>query len=209
MTEEIKKNKYWEKYYDSLNSNMPPSQFAAFCCIELLHQNVAQLIEIASGEGRDSIFFAQQGIQTIALDRSLSAVTLINKKIPKNSNLRVKQIDVINEDLPQPINSNEVCAFYARFFIHTLDEGQLTKFFDNLASSMRKNDLFFTEYRNDNDADLEKVTPDHYRNFFNENYVKRIANQYGLNCEYEVSGRGYAKWNVDDAFVTRQIFIKL
>ena len=28
-------------------------------------------------------------------------------------------------------------------------------------------------------------------------------------CSYEVSGKGFAKWDIDDAYVTRQIFVRV
>ena len=44
---------YWDNYYsfiEKTNNKMPPSQFAAFCRLELVHLNINQLIEIAAGE---------------------------------------------------------------------------------------------------------------------------------------------------------------
>ena len=35
---------------------MPPSQFAAFCCAELMNNDINFLVDIAAGDGRDTIF---------------------------------------------------------------------------------------------------------------------------------------------------------
>ena len=51
---------YWEKFYQDLKLDgikMPPSQFAAFCKSEFLHLGLEFVVEIAAGDGRDSIFF--------------------------------------------------------------------------------------------------------------------------------------------------------
>jgi tellurite methyltransferase len=207
-----KKNKYWDEYYNSFKSpnkmRMPPSQFAAFCRIELMQLNINQLIEIASGDGRDSIFFAQQGLHIIASDKSAAAVDLLTKKASLCDHLSVAKIDAVGGALPTPGFRNSACAYYARFFIHTLDEKHLFMFFKNLSRAMHQSDYFFTEYRNEKDEELDKAMPSHFRNFFTTDYVTSVANENHLKCVYEVEGRGFAKWSVDDAVVTRQIYIK-
>lgn len=202
---------YWDNFYsfiEKTDNKMPPSQFAAFCRLELVHLNINQLIEIAAGEGRDSIFFASQGIQTIALDKSSEAVNFLKKRISHNKNVLILKIDAVNEDLPTPKFKDQACAYYARFFLHTLEENHLIKFFEKLSSSMKKNDVFFTEYRDDNDENLEKTMPDHFRKFYTSHFVNKLANQNRMKCIYEISGKGFAKWGIEDAFVTRQVFIK-
>tara|TARA_B100000767_G_C19761105_1_gene535208 strand:+ start:2129 stop:2788 length:660 start_codon:yes stop_codon:yes gene_type:complete len=207
-----KKNEYWDDYYGALKianeEHMPPSQFAAFCRAELMQLNIYQLTEIASGDGRDSIFFAQQGLNIVALDKSVNAVDFLKNKTSPYKHLSVKNIDVVDGVFPAPNFQNSACAYYARFFIHTLNEKQLLKFFKNLSKTMRQSDYFFTEYRNDKDEKLDKGTSSHFRKFYKASYITAIANENNFKCVYEVEGRGFAKWNVDDAVVTRQIFIK-
>ena len=206
------KSKYWDNYYESLeksDKNIPPSQFAAFCSLELIHSDIHQIVEIAAGEGRDSIFFANQGFHTIALDKSTNALNLLRKKESSAKSLKALEIDAVNEGLPLPIFPKSLCAYYARFFLHTLEENDLKKFFINLSSSMKNKDLFFVEYRNDKDETLDKAMPDHFRKFYKANFVSELAKKNGLMCSYEVSGKGFAKWDIDDAYVTRQIFVRV
>ena len=208
----MKKGEYWDDFYGSLSGSltgaMPPSQFAAFCRVELLELDINQLIDIAAGDGRDSIFFAHQGVHTLALDSSMNAVDLITKKVFHSKRLRVIKFDAVDGRFPKPTYANLACAYYARFFIHTLDENQLRRFLGNLSKAMNKIDYFFIEYRNEKDEALDKVMPHHFRKFYKTDFVSAIANQNQLKCIYEVEGRGFAKWKSDDAFVTRQIFIK-
>ena len=207
-----KKNKYWDKYYgnikDIAEDDMPPSQFAAFCRTEVIQLKINQIIEIASGDGRDSIFFADQGLHILAIDKSANAVELLKNKASLRSNLSVARVDAVNELLPKAPYANQACAYYARFFIHTLDEEELSKFFKNIAKVMRSSDYLFLEYRNIKDENLEKVMPKHFRKFFESEFVNSIAEKNNLKCDYQVEGKGFAKWKFDDAFVTRQIFIK-
>jgi hypothetical protein len=206
------RSKYWEEYYGTQKKKnedrMPPSQFAAFCRIEFINYNINQIIEIASGDGRDSFFFEQQGMHVFASDKSATAVDMLEAKASTYERIRVMKIDALSSEFPTHELQKSACAYYARFFIHTLDEDQLLRFFKNLSKSMRQNDYFFTEYRNIKDEALDKVTPDHFRKFFKADFVSKIANENDLKCIYEVEGRGFSKWSSDDAFVTRQIYVK-
>ena len=84
-------NTYWNNFYKKISeaslSPMPPSQFAAFCCSELLNKGVKTIVDIASGDGRDSIFFAEQGFHVHAFDKSIEAVELLRDKVKKTPNI--------------------------------------------------------------------------------------------------------------------------
>ena len=206
-------NAYWDTYYtlekNKINIQLIPSQFAAFCATEIKQLGIKQVIEIASGDGRDCVFFAQNELEVIATENSDVAITSISKYSNILEKLSVAKVDAINQNLPNPKYSDEKCAYYARFFIHTLPEGKLQLFLKNLSDSMRLYDYFYVEYRNINDKHLTKVTPKHYRNFFQSSFVKDVAKSNNLKCLYEVEGIGFAKYKLDDAYVTRQIFQKV
>lgn len=203
---------YWSEYYAAACSNnlnhVVPSQFAAFCAIEAKELEASTLIDIASGDGRDSIFFAQLGFEVRSLEKSDAALQIIKSRSREFDKLTAIRIDVTNEQLPQPGSLDGACIYYARFFLHTLTEPQLRRFFKNLSNAMHSSQYFFTEYRNDKDSCLTKYTPDHNRFFYKAKFIKTIAEVNKLKCVYDVEGRGFAKWKTDDAFVTRQIYVK-
>jgi len=203
---------YWSEYYSNAHCNnsihTTPSQFAAFCAIEAKETGISKLIDIACGDGRDSVFFAQLGFEVIALEQSTIAIEIITSRSRDLNNLKAIQIDVTSEEMPQMKSSAEVSAYYARFFLHTLSEPQVHKFFRNLSNNMQSSQLFFTEYRSEQDASLTKCTPYHDRYFHNPTSIRMIAKAHNLDCIYEVQGRGFAKWKTDDAAVVRQIFVK-
>ena len=207
-----KSDDYWDTYYDNalLNktNHVIPSQFASFCALEFTSLGLNQVIEIASGDGRDCIFFSKLGLNVMALEASESAIKLIKTKSQTLENMSVLQVDVTKTQLPNKLRLSDQCAYYARFFIHTLADHQLELFFDNLASAMEPGDYFFTEFRNEKDEFLTKGTPKHFRRFYTSRFIKSVAEGKKLKCIYEVEGRGLAKWNSDDAFVSRQVYAK-
>ncbi len=203
---------YWSEYYSNALCNKSihtaPSQFAAFCAIEAKETGIGKLIDIACGDGRDSVFFAQLGFEVLALEQATTAIEIITSRSKGLNNLKAIQIDVISEKLPQMKSSDDVSAYYVWFFLHTLAEPQVHTFFRNLSNNMQSSQLFFTEYRSEKDASLTKCTPCHDRYFHKATSIKMIAKAHNLDCIYEVQGRGFAKWKTDDAAVVRQIFVK-
>ena len=47
--------------------------------------NITNIIELGAGLGRDTIFFAQNGIYVHAIDYSLSATNIIKKRSKENN----------------------------------------------------------------------------------------------------------------------------
>ena len=207
----LKKNSYWNNFYKRMGRGssqpMPPSQFAAFCAAELGNR-IKIIVDIAFGDGRDTLFFAQQGFQVFAFEKSSAAVNLLSERVSALGQIAVSELDVVNGKIDLELNQGTQVAYYSRFFLHTLTKQELTKFFENISTVMKENDYLFVEYRNEIDAKLKKVTEDHFRAFYSSSYVLKLAVKCQLSRIYEVEGVGFAKWKEDDASVTRQIFVK-
>lgn len=203
---------YWNQYYKKTTSDCSnhriPTQFATFCANEIIGLEIAHVIEIGAGDGRDSLFFAALGFNVTALDFSSSAIKIIESRAAQIKNLKAVLIDATRTNIPRHEEGDGNYVYYSRFFLHTLRQEVVPKFFKIVSAAMSHNDYFFAEYRNKNDQFLSKHTPSHDRFFHNASYVKEIAMQNNLKCFYEVEGRGMAKWQTDDAIVTRQIFVK-
>ena len=203
---------YWNNYYSgALIATKPPispSQFAAFCNLEMQALNFNHLVDIASGNGRDSLFFSEQGYNVIACDKSAEAFELLKNRTTNFRKLMFEKTDVVREKVPTFKGLSSKCGFFARFFLHTLSDNELSSFFINLNCAMNEGDLFFVEYSNEDDEFLNKNTPLHFRNFLSSKLVAQKALEINLTCLYEVHGRGFAKWKDDDAEVTRQVFRK-
>tara|TARA_B100001093_G_scaffold492355_1_gene533389 strand:+ start:559 stop:1194 length:636 start_codon:yes stop_codon:yes gene_type:complete len=200
---------YWDEYYiDDSQVDFIPSQFAAFTISEMNDLNIKNIVDCGSGNGRDAIFFSRYGMNVIALDRSKKAMSLLEDKMHEIPNFNAYVHDM-NYELPIEINKlTENKVLYARFFIHSLDESTLNAFIKNISKSMKDGDLFFVEYRDENDKDLPKVTGKHFREYYSADKISTLASSNNLDILYEVSGVGFAKYKEDDASVIRQIFKK-
>ena len=137
---ESDKNLYWDAYYSKQNKSPnvgPPSQFAAFCLSELGGSGIRHLVDIASGNGRDAIFFARQDLNVLAVERNDEAARLIEANTLGCSDLEVRKLDVTKETIETGFKNSPITAFYSRFFIHTLSECEVCDFFQRVAKVMK------------------------------------------------------------------------
>ena len=212
MPKNSKNENYWDSYYSNISRNnqkTTPSQFAVFCLSEIQDQGIEGVIEFGSGNGRDAIFFSEYGLNVIATDNSAKSIENLKKNTTQYKNIQIFHYDISTDSKDIFKSNNKSTCIYARFFIHALEVGKVKNFFKNCTNILRTNELMFLEYRNQKDKDLKKVTKPHFREFYDPEFINKIANKSHFKLIYEVSGKGYAKWKVDDANVTRQIFKKV
>ncbi|MEQ1877757.1 MAG: hypothetical protein ABL958_14025, partial [Bdellovibrionia bacterium] len=60
---------YWNKFYNKQQAVNYPSRFAEFCLDKYISPGM-RILEIGSGNGRDSFYFAENGVYTTGLDQS-------------------------------------------------------------------------------------------------------------------------------------------
>jgi SAM-dependent methyltransferase len=68
----------WNKVYKSDSSffGEEPSNFALLCLNHMKTNNAKRVLELGAGHGRDTTFFASNGIEVDALDYSVIAVDI-------------------------------------------------------------------------------------------------------------------------------------
>ena len=203
---------YWNSFYSSASGTghiKLPSQFAIFVIGET--NGINNVIEFGTGNGRDAFFFASQGKTVLALDASSSAIENNTKLILDTSSEGSLEfltyevgVDVIT-DLP---NIEATKFIYARFFLHSLTDHLVDRFFQDASAILKSGEKIFLEYRNHKDQSRKKVYDDHFRNYlFTDNITDKLST-YGLDCTYHVEGLGYAKFKQDDAYVSRLVIQK-
>ena len=81
----------WNNVYksDSTFFGEEPSNFALLCFNHMKAHNIRKVLELGAGHGRDTTFFALNGIEVEALDYSLIAVNILDK-IRKEKRLPIK-----------------------------------------------------------------------------------------------------------------------
>ena len=71
----------WNSVYNSDNIffGEEPSNFALLCFNHMKTNNIEKVLELGAGHGRDTIFFASNGIEVEALDYYVIAVDILHK----------------------------------------------------------------------------------------------------------------------------------
>lgn len=186
---------------------MLPSQFAVFVANEYPEKN--NIIDFGCGSARDTMFLSKFYKKVIGIDSSTEIITK-NKKLEntrKNTTFLLNDLsneNILINKLNYELGEIKDCIFYARFFIHAIDEFTENKLF-NLYKVCKNNNLLALEFRTSKDQSLKKHFGNHYRRFIDlKNLIDKVENL-KLNIEYLVEGQGYAKYKVDDAYVARMI----
>ncbi|MCF6300790.1 MAG: class I SAM-dependent methyltransferase [Proteobacteria bacterium] len=217
MTEKnIDLNKtYWDNFYKS-NFKNTPSQFCVCVLTEL--DPSAVVVELGSGNGRDSLFFASQGHITVAMDLSHQAITSCKRdaKARKVNHTSFFQGDLSKQaDVESTIkharekSGGKNIIFYSRFVMHSLDDQQENAFLQNLSNTLQTGELIYFEFRSAEDAGLDKHFGGHFRRYVKVDEFKKRLAQGGLEIEYEIIGQGMAKYKEEDPFVARIIAKKI
>jgi len=141
--------KYWNAFYKDSQTPSNPTSFAKYC-LPLIKNN-SSLLELGCGNGRDSIYFAQNNISVYASDISSNAIENIKRHVNANN---IGNIIFINEDFTD-FNTNRYTenfqAIYSRFTIHTILKEKISKVFKWSYNALSDGGLIMIETRSTKD----------------------------------------------------------
>ena len=154
----IAMSEVWNKVYksDSTFFGEEPSNFALLCFNDMKTNNATKkVLELGAGHGRDTIFFASNGIEVEALDYSVAAIEILDK-IAKEKRLPIKpRIFDVKSPLPFPDGNFDVV--YSHMLLNmkfSLDE--LNFIFSEIRRVLKPKGLNFFSVRNHNDKSYGK-----------------------------------------------------
>jgi len=210
-------NDYWNNFYK--NSDMElihaPSSFAIFCKENYIKKQ-SVIVEIGSGNGRDSFYFAKLGHKVHAIDLSQEAVhleqTIINQQIKNN-------IFLINDNFItyNYTKISNVDIFYSRFTMHTINEKEESILLEKIYSALKIGGEYFIEARTINDPLINKgkkisqneMYTDHYRRFLDSNTFLKKCLKLGFQLQYFTEQSGLSVYKEDDPVLLRMILRKV
>jgi SAM-dependent methyltransferase len=185
MSEEV-----WNKVYksDSTFFGEEPSNFALLCFNHMKANGVNKLLELGAGHGRDTTFFASNGIEVDALDYSVVAIDILNK-IAKEKRLPIKSrsFDVKN---PLPFADGYFDAVYSHMLFNMrFSQDELHFVFSEIRRVLKPKGWNFLSVRNHHDKsygkgqEIEKGIYDingFQIRFFTQKEIKDLAESEGL-----------------------------
>jgi SAM-dependent methyltransferase len=148
----------WNKVYksDSTFFGEQPSNFALLCFNHMKANNVKKVLELGAGHGRDTIFFASNGIEVKALDYSVIAVEIL-ERMAKEKRLPIKSQIFDVKANPLPFQNGYFDAIYSHMLLNmrfSLEE--LHFIFSEIRRVLKPKGLNFFSVRNYNDKSYGK-----------------------------------------------------
>ena len=145
-------SKIWDKVYNSNKTffGEEPSNFALLCLNHMKTNNVHRILELGAGHGRDSIFFASNGIGVEALDYSNVAIELLEIRTKEERlPLRPRLFDV---KASLPFQDNHFDAIYSHMLLNMrFSFEELHSILLEIRRVLKPRGLNFFSVRNQND----------------------------------------------------------
>ena len=179
-------SQHWEKNFSSKPEMFGLDQsLSAEKALKLFKEKkIGKVLELGSGLGRDTIFFAKNLIRVTALDYSSSGIEIIKQKALKQNlskNISTNIFD-IRKKLPFDDNSIEAC-FSHMLYCMALTSNELKNLNNEICRVLKPSGLNIYTVRNTFDGDYKKGIhrgEDLYENdgfivhFFSKNKVKSL-----------------------------------
>lgn len=208
--------KYWTEYYSKNSKPTNASTFAKFILPKLeLNKN---LIELGCGNGRDSVYFAQNNLNVIAVDQVQEEVDYLNENY-KNENITFICDDFT--DLANTsnsiINETDFDYIYSRFTFHSINEAKEDRTLDWIENNLDEGGCFLLEARSLNDpmfkqgkslSDTENFTT-HYRRYMDLNKIIKKLESRHFEIFYKLEDNNLAVYKDDNPYVIRIMAKKL
>ena len=189
-------SQHWESNFSSKPEmfGFEPSHSAKKALEIFKKNNISNIIELGAGLGRDTIFFAQNGIYVQAIDYSLSATNIIKKR-SKENNLEAL-IKVENYDIRKKLNfdnENFQACYSHMLFCMALSNQDLEDLNKEIWRILKKDGMNIYTVRNQTDGDFKKGIhrgEDMYEmngfivHYFSENKIKKLLDGF-INASIE------------------------
>jgi cyclopropane fatty-acyl-phospholipid synthase-like methyltransferase len=200
---------YWEEFYARKADAVPaePSAFARWVVEQLPRSTV---LEIGSGTGRDSLFFAAEGYTVLGCDYAVPGLRYAEDQARRRglTDVTFQQLDLYDDEhvlerADAIAGSTALDAVYARFMVHAVsDQGRHNLF--RLASHVLegRGGRLFLEFRT---ARADHEFGEHFRQFVQPAQVEEELRSYGFVVEHCEEGFGLAVHKSEDPKVCRII----
>jgi len=207
---------YWDLFYSSSEALTNPSLFAEYVNQNFLKKG-NKMLELGCGNGRDSCFFAQQGVEVIGIDSSKAVIDKLR------ANNISKNLLFICDDFTynSAIYQQQFDYCYSRFSLHSISLEQQDNVIKNVYNSLKTGEdrgYFFIEVRSINDDIYglgESVGEDsfifegHFRRFIKKEILDRKLIEAGFKIIYSKEEKDFAPYKSSNPLIIRIVAQKI
>jgi SAM-dependent methyltransferase len=207
----LNRGHWWPFYFGKGGTTVSeaPSPFA-----EWVHEREAAdvaVVDIGSGTGRDSLWFARQGHDVLGLDYVPAATERAGRTAQADGlparfqtfNLYdTRQVLAMGGELA---HRGDPPTLYGRFLIHALEDAGRHALWRIASMCLRRGGRFYLEFRTDENAKAEKEYGEHFRKYLPGDVVVAEIESWGGQVEHRADGYGMAVYKNEDPHVCRLV----
>lgn len=205
-TDVLYSKEFWQTFYGSdwaYENLYQTTPFATFC--DYVWPPQRRILEIGCGNGRDTLYFAQQGHNAFGIDCCQAAIDIatINSTGRYGQRLTFACQDVEHiAELPFTAN-----VAYMRWFLHAVPQHVQDNLLRKLEAWLWPNSVLCLEVKvaNDDAQGHVETFDGHYRRLLHPKTLLTEIEAAGFTVEYTCIGYGLAVWLADDPKVMRVI----
>ena len=199
----------WARFYTTSGTQVPdaPSSFAEWVA---KRESPGRLVDLGSGNGRDTVFFAQRGFQVIGVDAVMRQTRRRAKSFPKKQRAKTRRVNLdsvkdtllLGAELGHQRGGRVV---YARFLLHALSDHARENAWRLMSMALSGGGRGYLEFRTHRDASLPKHFRWKSRRFLNPADMQREAARFGLRVVEKHTGRGWSPLGNEDPHLCRMV----
>lgn len=203
---------YWKNYYEKQVAPIEASLFAQYALGNCIKDGDS-LLELGCGNGRDSIFFANNGVTVVAVDQCENEISTLSKE-QKLSNLKF-----LTGDFTKLGEIGKFNHIYSRFTLHSITEKEESDTIKWAYEHLEDGDGLLIEARGKKNELYKLGTPvsgepdayiyeGHFRRFVDIEILCNKLIQAGFNIAFAEEKSGFAPFDETDYHFIRIIAVK-
>jgi tellurite methyltransferase len=201
---------YWEEFYKTQNEKLKPSLFAKYVRQNFANKNDS-LIELGCGNGRDAVFFANEGLLVRGIDQCENELKFLRIRYGQ-----LKTLSFQAGDFSNLLDSEPVDLVYSRFTLHSVSKEQEYRTLEWAYRNLKQDGYFCIEVRGqkneiyklgeqvENDPDAY-IYDNHYRRFLNFENLLQVLKRLGFYIVFAAEEKGFAPYLTKDETYIRII----
>jgi SAM-dependent methyltransferase len=167
-------------------------------------------VDIGSGTGRDSLWFAREGHPVLGLDQAEPAIERATSAAAADGleNTRFEVLDLYQPDQVEAMGArlageDDEHVLYGRFLVHAIDEAGRHNLWRLAELTLEPGGLLYLEFRTGEDENQPHAFGEHFRRYLSPDQVVAELEGRGATIEHREAGHGLAVYKDEDPHVCR------
>ena len=206
------RRKYWKDFYTGDRSAAIPKEPSPFArWVSEREPAPTSLVDIGSGTGRDTLWFARRGDRSLGLDYVSAAIDRARATAEADGlTASFEYFDLY--DLRQVLAFGARLAhdphrhvLYGRFLLHAVEDAGRHNLWRLAGTALRAGGRLYLEFRTGEDADQAHEFGEHFRRYLDSDVVAGEIESSGGRVEHSEEGHGLAVYRHEDPHVCRLV----